>query len=85
MKIKQTIYDSENSELMIFTDNILDDFLFIKKRYEDGDSKIHLWYDMPEIRTYEFLWNWYSYIWLWYDREDVEWLEAKKQFDNLIK
>lgn len=80
MKIYNTI--SENQSLYIFTNNPEKDIDYFIEKYENDDSKIHLWYEPPRLDKYEFLWNEYTCIHLWYDNEEDMQDDAKIYFDS---
>lgn len=83
MKILQTIREYNN--LYIFTENPEKDLEYFLDKYNSGLSKIHLWYDLPILEKYEFLWVEYSCIWLWYDNEYDVIKDSQDDFNNIIK
>jgi len=74
----------EDDLLYIFTKNIEEDIKIFKKRYKDEDNVIHLWYEMPSIQDYTFLWKKYKCISLWYDYERGFAKDSEESFKKLI-
>lgn len=82
MKIIQVIRSDD--EVLIFTDNVNEDIKTFIDKYENKNSKIHLWYETPEIINYEFLQQNYPCVRLWYDYEYEQAREAEEYFKKLI-
>lgn len=81
MNILQTI--RENRTLYVFTSNPRDDISYFIEKYENSESKVHLWYEPPELHEYKFLGNNYYCISLWYDNEDDIIKESQEYFNKL--
>jgi len=83
MKILQTIQDDDT--LFVFTDNPEEDIKYFLSRYNDEDCEIQMWYEIPVLYTYWFLWKKYRCISMWFDKE-ISFLEETRNFLNkLIK
>lgn len=82
MKILQTILNDTN--LFVFTETPTQDIEYFIEKYNNWDSKIHLWYDIPNLNVFNFLWNDYNCIHLWYDNEIDMAYDCKLSFDKLI-
>lgn len=81
MEILQVIQDDDY--LCIFTSNPKEDILIFQDKYE-SESKIHLWYKLPERYIFTFLWKAYDCIRLWYDKEEDAIESSKIAFTNLL-
>ncbi len=82
MKILQTIL--QDTDLFIFTETPTQDIEYFIEKYNNWDSKVNLWYELPIISVYNFLWNDYNCIRLWYDNECDMAKDAENYFNNLI-
>lgn len=81
MKIIQTIL--VDTDLFIFTETPSEDLEYFIKKYNDWTSQIHLWYEIPNIEVFKFLWNDYNCIHLWYDNECDIAHDCKVLFDRI--
>lgn len=84
MKILQVI-QCDWDMLYIITDNPDEDIKIFQEKYENNNSKIHLWCENPSLWTYIFLWVDYKSIVLWFDRQDDIARESALEFESLIK
>lgn len=73
IKVLNKIYDPFNKSIYLFTLNPKKDINIFIKEYEneDGNSRVNLGFETPELSKYMFLGVEYECVSLWFDNEDL--------------